>query len=129
MFDPTKPVQTRDGRKARIICSDRKHPGGQLLLVSLITNSNGVEEVSLHAMNGSVLAISEHHNDLINIPVKVEIYNFCSPTGSTFSPTWVTLEGIKMAHKESLVPKNAYGVLKKTYIDDKLSAVELVHIF
>lgn len=32
-FDPTKPVQTRDGRKARIICTDAK---GVLPIIALV---------------------------------------------------------------------------------------------
>ena len=40
-FDPTKPVQTRDGRAARIICADRKMALGTI--VALVTNEDGSE--------------------------------------------------------------------------------------
>ena len=38
-FDPLKPVQTRDGRKARIICTDRKMDGFPIL--ALIPSHSG----------------------------------------------------------------------------------------
>lgn len=73
-FDPTKPVQTRDGRPARIICTDSK------------CNYSGVPqpivaEVQVH--NSSEFTLTTHNetghlwpdcrpsgNDLVNIPVK-----------------------------------------------------------
>jgi hypothetical protein len=40
VFDPTKPVQTRDGRKARIICTDGKN---EFPIVALVTVAHGIE--------------------------------------------------------------------------------------
>ena len=39
-FDPTKPVQTRDGREARIICTDVERKG-DWPIVALIKTSDG----------------------------------------------------------------------------------------
>lgn len=68
-FDPTKPVQTRDGRSARIICTDRDsiYP-----IVALVRELNGEESVSFHTNNGRV---TPHYGgpsrvDLINVPEK-----------------------------------------------------------
>lgn len=66
-FDPTKPVQTRDGRKARIICTDakKKQP-----IVALVLRSDGTEDVVYHNANGFYYPRSgaESEHDLINIP-------------------------------------------------------------
>lgn len=69
-FDPTKPVQTRDGRPARIICTDRK---GEFPIVALLD----YDEVDARAFaaNGTVWGDGpDHKNDLINIPTKVTKY-------------------------------------------------------
>lgn len=49
-FDPTKPVQTRDGRKARIICTDAASP---LPIVALVTDK-GVEYPTVFTKEGRV---------------------------------------------------------------------------
>jgi hypothetical protein len=73
-FDVTKPVQTRDGRKARIICTDRDHIDGSI--VALIQQSNGPHEgeetILSHFKDGCWTTPNgkPHSNDLINIPVK-----------------------------------------------------------
>lgn len=41
-FDPTKPVQTRDGRKARIVCTDAARP--KFPIVALLTCRDSVTE-------------------------------------------------------------------------------------
>lgn len=47
MFDPTKPVQRRDGAKARIICTDRIPP---CTIVALIGET---EEPEIYYTDGS----------------------------------------------------------------------------
>lgn len=66
-FDPTKPVQTRDGRKARIICTDRK---GEMPIVALITSEDGTETISDFKLNGSYWC-GLKESDLINIPQRI----------------------------------------------------------
>lgn len=65
-FDPTKPVQTRDGRKARIICTDHNHIQPVIALVE----TGGVESIERHGLDGSFnYAHGEPStHDLINIP-------------------------------------------------------------
>lgn len=68
-FDPTKPVRTRDGRPARIICVDRqnKYP-----IVALVTEA-GQELVCLFTRAGKNYAIGpESDEDLVNIPQRHE---------------------------------------------------------
>lgn len=61
-FDPTKPVQTRDGREARIICTDAK---GDYPIIALV----GPDEIlRFYDSGGKSYYYSE--NDLINIPEK-----------------------------------------------------------
>jgi len=67
-FDPTKPVQTRGGLPARIVCTDRKHP--VYTLVALITSRPGVEEALFYTADGQYIREEGYRDsiDLINIP-------------------------------------------------------------
>jgi hypothetical protein len=72
-FDPTKPVQTRDGCKARIICTDviGKYP-----IIALITNKDGIYETS-HSFTaeGKIYLNETHPFDLVNIPKRHKHYD------------------------------------------------------
>ena len=46
------PVQTRDGRKARIICWDYKGVNPELEIIAIITEREGFEETSYHYGDG-----------------------------------------------------------------------------
>lgn len=71
-FDPTKPVQTRDGRKARIVCKDVKCPLGFHIL-ALVERDSGMEEAVWFQSNGRAHRNgTEACNDLINIPEEHE---------------------------------------------------------
>lgn len=66
-FDPTKPVQTRNGRPVRILATDRKH--GEYPIVGLITRPCGEEELETWTKDGKTIdATSSHRNDLVNVP-------------------------------------------------------------
>lgn len=65
MLDLTKPVQTRDGRKARIICTDANHT--MYPVVGLIT-TEGIESPYSFALNGQYDTREELSIDIINIP-------------------------------------------------------------
>ena len=72
--DLTKPVQTRDGRKARVLCTDRKHitTYGDWCVIALITDKDGYESPSYHTKDGK-----HHHtpsSDLVNVP-EVRFFN------------------------------------------------------
>ena len=80
MFDPTKPVQRRDGAKARIICTDRDY--NIYTIVALIGDSQEPEEFTA---KGNYSYRDEMHDfkndyDLINIPEKhvryINIYDY-----------------------------------------------------
>jgi hypothetical protein len=65
-FDPTKPVQTRDGRKARIICTD---VDGAKTIIALVKDSVGDEIPRCYFQDGRYFTYESHSpNDLINVP-------------------------------------------------------------
>jgi hypothetical protein len=74
-FDPKKPVQTRDGLPARIICTDRKYhsfgSSGEIPLVVLIMEK-GQETIVCRPANGRCCDDYDSNGDIINIPQKRE---------------------------------------------------------
>lgn len=103
-FDPTKPVQTRDGRPARIICTDRDHIDGSIVaLVTMDTPGHEGEEIirSFHK-HGGWLLVGKRPNDLVNVPVKT----------STWQSTYAQFSS-NMTHpsKESCVKTNSIGLV------------------
>jgi len=81
MFDPTKPVQTRDGRKARIICTDRND--ADFPIVALV--DDGVyEEPKTYDSEGAYLPnMGESASDLINIPDTKYLNVYLHSTGKS----------------------------------------------
>ena len=67
MFDHTKPVQTRDGRKARIICTDL---AGEFPLVSAIVSPGEGECLCSHRLDGTCGTRPDEESplDLVNVP-------------------------------------------------------------
>lgn len=63
-FDPTKPVQTKNGKSARIICTDLKDSQP---LVVLVSRENGKEDVETYTIKGKRFLIGDDPRDLINI--------------------------------------------------------------
>jgi len=66
-FDPTKPVQTRDGRPARILCIDAR---GDLPIIALVgAPAPGESEyVQRYTADGRGYRNALLHHDLINVP-------------------------------------------------------------
>ena len=66
-FDPTKPVQTRDGRKARIVATGLV--GATYPIVAIVTEEDGDEASDNYLDTGQAyLHAYPHNDDLINIP-------------------------------------------------------------
>lgn len=124
-FDPTKPVQTRDGRPARIICTDRNHIDGPI--VALITaqtrGHEGEELIQSFYENGYYrpYPFSPHSIDLVNIPERTEKF-LKVYSGETFGRMHKSLEAAKACEKI----REPDGYLKLIYEDDVLVSVELV---
>ncbi len=70
-FDPTKPVQTRDGRKARIICTDAK---GTQPIIALIDDGSYEIERRFCASGSFFVGYGQEdcRTDLINIPARIK---------------------------------------------------------
>ena len=62
-----KPVRTRDGRKARIICFDRESVAS---IVALIMDNNGREEIHSYYEDGKSARTQEYRYDLMMLPEK-----------------------------------------------------------
>jgi hypothetical protein len=79
-FDPNKPVQTRDGRKARILCADLR---GIYPIVAVVDNEF-TEDVARFTATGHFWSDQLTHSDLINIPEKriVDVYTHFYADGS-----------------------------------------------
>lgn len=60
-----KPVCTRDGRKARIICFDAKGIRDDAYIVALITGSDGFEQVLSYDSKGKFKYASDSEHDLM----------------------------------------------------------------
>lgn len=73
-FDPTKPVQTRDGRKVRILCTDKRGHDGfdNLRIVALVTEKEGGETLDTFEANGSCYGGEQSSDDLVNLPAPHE---------------------------------------------------------
>ena len=71
-LDLTKPVQTRGGSKARIVCTD--HKGSRVdprpRTVIALVEHDGVEVIGLFPPDGLVFPGEESSGDLINVPEK-----------------------------------------------------------
>lgn len=66
-IDFTKPVQTRDGRKVRILCTDAKSAAGSV--VAIIKDDDGYDLVDHWYRNGNYRSdASNDARDLINVP-------------------------------------------------------------
>lgn len=75
IFNPEKPVETRGGRKARIICIDRNAGKIQKPIVALIQHlKDNYEEIQYFCLDGRIYPDRDDAYDLINIPTKFVRY-------------------------------------------------------
>lgn len=75
LFDPTKPVQTRDGKPVRVLCTDANltwglntHP-----IVALVSHDIR-DELVRYFENGKLLEGTDSNYDLVNIPEVTKKY-------------------------------------------------------
>lgn len=84
-FDSTKPVRTREGRPARILCTDRK---GTYPILALILHKDNFEEHWIYSAEGKVAGTTnECVNDLVNVPVTKWINLYKRGPGRFFHKT------------------------------------------
>ncbi len=125
-FDPKKPVQTRDGRPARIICTDRDHIDGPI--VALIKNN-----IPNHPHEGEEIVVSYHANgmyhslagdlssDLINIPEKRSQWQTVTLNNGWLFDRFPTKNLAIAAQTQAMI---VIGHLRFDYEDDVLINVE-----
>ncbi len=104
-FDPTKPVQTRDGRKARIICTDLRHPWYSMAVA--IADENGLETISCYSKSGRWDERYDDENSLVNIPEKrkywVVMAKECGlPMSGTYCDKGYMEEAVKQRKKSGI---------------------------
>lgn len=80
-FDATQPVQTRDGRKARIVCTDYKSRGP---LLTLILDRDGATETCVSTMADGQNAYGCSSYDLVNVPEKRWINLYQDGVGESY---------------------------------------------
>lgn len=95
IFDPNKPVQTRGGKKARILATDANIHGKHKIIALLEDRLENREYIQVYKADGKYLDSQNSALDLINIPKKhtierwliigmdecINVYAF-KPTGS-----------------------------------------------
>lgn len=72
MLDLTKPVQTKGGHKARVICTDMR--GGKYPVIALVADNDGGGEILRKYTLDGVYCTSDTWADynLINVPETIE---------------------------------------------------------
>ena len=96
-----KPVCTRDGRKARIICFDAKCT---LPIIALVTNTGGNESLIRYYSNGSFTNLNEAGCDLMMLPEKKE--------------GWVNVSKFSIyASKEEALSHKTYDIISTVKVE------------
>lgn len=80
-FDPTKPVQTREGRPARILTTEGE---GTYPIFATIVNSRGTKLTTSFTVDGLRYADEIDELDLVNIPEPETVYFNVSPEHIVF---------------------------------------------
>jgi hypothetical protein len=90
--DWNKPIQTRDGRKARVVCMDRKDYQSHRTYMCLVDN-NGTEAVWFYKSNGYIRDDNKNDDlDIINVPEEHEIeIRFCKNSKGTICHVCMSL--------------------------------------
>lgn len=120
--DLTKPVQTRDGRAARILCTDRKH--SEHPVVALVKCHDFQEHCYTFSADGRNLPGLGTDLDLVNVPPKVvsEAYR------NVYSDGVVGAKFTTKAAAQREASPSAIGIIKLTTYDDGSSTFEKVEV-
>jgi hypothetical protein len=119
MFDPKKPVQTREGNAARILCTDRKTTTNYTTVV-LITGEDGVERATNRYPDGKIDRNHDSPYDLINPPVVTTQYI------SIYHAQAMSKNHNSLADALKDRMQTSKGTIKLTLLDGVLSQVEIV---
>jgi hypothetical protein len=86
VLDLNKPVQTRDGRKVRVLATDRKGAAYYPVL-GLLTQADGEETVESWTLVGEFYSGDTDEADLVNVPEKIVGYLNVYGTRSQYGQT------------------------------------------
>lgn len=91
-LDLTKPMQTRDGRKVRLLASDL---AGKFPLVVAVARPDGSELLAVRCKNGGVYSGRQNEGDIINVPAKVIRYlNIYSDRAGLLHPSAIEADDV-----------------------------------
>jgi hypothetical protein len=112
-FDPTKPVQTRDGRPARILATDIDDKFGKI--AAAFRSKDGSKEfVDVFDKDGRAMpGGTETAHDLVNVPKRTEWF-------VNLGDSYANLDGARSRWPDDFV------VLRVTLEDDKFVSAEPV---
>jgi hypothetical protein len=102
-LDITQPVQTRDGRKARIICHDANSDEA---IIALVADEGGIEHALSYYLDGRWVLRRESGADLINVPQKHTVWAV------------IASEADRPCHLNANVPRIGYAYLFNEKPDD-----------
>lgn len=120
-FDPTKPVMTRDGRKARILAADVL---GEDPIVAAIELTSDKEIVREFGPSGRYAESKESPLDLVNIPERKERFmNIHAPEDYSI---WTSLTDLKEESYKRRSWDPIGTILKLTFEGDNLVDVEIL---
>lgn len=119
-FDPTKPVQTRDGRPARILAADAKLLNTSEGIIALVRDlTTGQETTQAYFPDGRYTRDRDSLIDLVNVPERVTKYmNLYEVHAGGFHSS--------LEEAECTASGMPLGVIAITFENDKIVGVELV---
>lgn len=129
-LDLTKPVQTRDGRKVRILCTDRVHPN--FPVVGLISNDfetletvfdfETLETVFYFTKEGKITNL-DTLADLVNVPVHTSKWQNVYSDPTLKCARWSSPE---KATENILSGQRTIGLLRWDYEDGNIINIEFI---
>ena len=72
-------VQTRDGRKARLLAVDLKSHSHKFPIVAAVLQSDGTEYIEIFYEDGRKYQANDSGYDIVNTPVTHEVWMNCYP--------------------------------------------------
>lgn len=131
-FDPSKPVQTRDGRKARILCTDKVYdtswgPDGSSIVALTVDRSGMVELVNTYYEDGRLFRNRDGLSDLVNVPEKkFEYFRMWKDNLATYMSRYPALSE-EIARVRKGFSNTAYiGILEVLSIDKKVVSTRFI---
>lgn len=111
LANPSRKVVTRDGRNARIICTDMKST--TYPVVALIENGSGYEQLTTFSKNGEYAVSESSRSDLFFAPEKhegwINVYRY-SDSGKTYAGA--VYDSKEDAEKRKVIDENYVTTIK-----------------